>query len=394
MLWINFIHLYQPANSSSARIKEAVEKSYYRLTRLLEENKDLYFTANISACLLERLQEDGFTDLINRWRQLIITGRLELLGSAAYHGFLPFLPEKEVQYQIQKQEEIIADILKVDVRGQGFFLPEMAYTPKLAKLIKKIGYSWIILDEASLPEKLMVPEKSIYTDKNSDLKVLVRQREFSNAYAPDLINKLSDKNELPNIMVTATDAELYGLRHEDPTAELEKMVVNPTLETMTISRFIERAEASPVVDFRAASWETNQALDKKYPFLIWHHPKNKVQTALWDLSYLAIEAGDKYFNDQNYNWYRWHLNRGLASCAFWWASGRDFFHNFGPRAWSPDEVETGLNDLLRAIRSLQDKASYQDKIKAEKLAAKIRLELWREHWQHHWLTADKDLLKK
>lgn len=384
MLWLNFIHLYQPANSPAERISEAVDKSYLRLTQLLESNPDLYFTANISACLLERLQEGGFDDLLERWRRLIVSGRLELVGSAAYHAFLPLVPEREVIYQIKRQEELLKEILNIDVSGGGFFLPEMAYTPALAKLIKEQGYRWIIIGEASLPEGLDSNPNGTYLDANSGLQVIVRQRIFSNAYAPDVIGELLKTNPIPDLLITATDAELYGLRHEDPSLELEKIAALKNLQTQNISAFLDTQKSLASVVFRSASWETNWSEDKNLPFAVWHDPKNKIQSRLWRLARMAIEAGDKYHDDKNYEWYRWHLSRGLASCSFWWASGRDFFHNFGPIAWNPDEVENGINDLIRAVRSLQDKRSLREKLKAERLASLIRRDLWQKHWRKFW----------
>jgi len=53
-------------------------------------------------------------------------------------------------------------------------------------------------------------------------------------------------------------------------------------------------------------------------------------------------------------------------------------------AWNPDEVENGINDLLRAIRSLQDKRSLKEKIKAENLVSTIRARLWQRHWRQFW----------
>lgn len=384
MLWLNFLHLYQPANSSSARIKEAVDKSYYRLTRLLEEHPDLRFTANLSACLLERLKEEGYLDLLDRWRRLVSAGRLELVGSAAYHAFLSLLPEAEVRYQIKRQEEITAKILGVDLRGHGFFIPEMAYTPALAKLIKDLGYRWLVLDEASLPAGMVPAAGAVYQDINSDLLVLVRQRALSDSYSPDLIQGLFAQAQPPDLLITATDAELYGLRHEDPTAELEKMVKLPGLNSEIISEFLKKAPNPSPVSFRAASWATDWLTDGRQPFIIWHNYHNRLQLKMWRLTRLVLAAGAKYPQDPNYIWYRWHLDRGLASCMFWWASGRDFSHNFGPKAWSPDEVETGLNDLIRAIRSLQAPESRKEKIAAEKLLAKIRYCLWRRHWQDYF----------
>ncbi|MCF7860043.1 hypothetical protein K9M09_00265 [Patescibacteria group bacterium] len=389
MIWINFFHLYQPANSPIERIQEAVDKSYARLARLMLEHPHLKFTANISGCLLERLQESSSTAIINDWRTLLKSGRLELVGSAAYHAFLPFIDEEEIRYQIKRQEELTWEILGVDIKQGGFFLPEMAYTPALGKLIKNLGYKWLILDEASLPDTLTNPQTA-YIDANSGLSVLVRQREFSNAYAPDLINDLAKVNKLPQIIVTATDAELYGLRHEDPSAELEKMVKIKDLQTNTISDYLDTLDKLPSIKFQSASWETNWQHDQKQPFAIWKEKGNKTQTLLWDLAALALKAGKKFKNDNNYAWYRWHLSRGLASCSFWWASGRNFSHNFGPIAWNPDEVENGLNDLLRSLRSLEDKRSLKYKIKAEKLASDIKKSLWTRHWSDYWLNTNSN----
>ena len=57
MIWINFLHFYQPANAEFYNIRKALDKSYWRLLRLLEEHPDLKMTFNVSGCLLERLEE-------------------------------------------------------------------------------------------------------------------------------------------------------------------------------------------------------------------------------------------------------------------------------------------------------------------------------------------------
>ena len=386
MLWLNFLHFYQPANSPSYRIQEAVDKSYLRLVNLLRENPGLKLTANISACLLERLKEDGYAEVLESFSKFVKSGQLELVGSAAYHSFLPFLPNEEIKYQIKRQEEITQEILGVDLRGGGFFSPEMAYTPHLAKIIKDLGYAWTIIDEASI---MSTNYEAAVIDSNSGLKAIIRNRAFSNAYVPDLLNSELNNN-LPKLIVTATDSELYGLRHEDPTGELEKMIKLPFLESNTISGFLEQKKDLKKVKLLAASWETNQKLDGRHPFIIWRNPKNKIQKDLWRLVDLVIKAGQEFKTDDNYHWYRWHLNRGLASCMFWWASGTDFSHNFGPIAWNPDEVEAGLNDLLKAVRSLDDIKSRVYKLKTEKIANRIKRLLWQEHWRKYWHNNSQD----
>lgn len=379
-MWLNFLHFYQPANSQSYRINEAVEKSYSRLIALLEDNQKLKFTANISGCLLERLRDEGFIDILSSFKELIAAGRLEIVGSAAYHGFLPFLPLAEVKYQIRRQEELTKEILGVDLKGGGFFFPEMAYTPKLAKLVKNLGYTWTIVDEASVDSDKY---EAAIIDSNSGLRAVVRNRAFSNAYLPDLVNS-KENNNLPDLIVTATDSELYGLRHQDPTGELEKMMKLSEVRTETISEFLSRQDNLNKLKLKSASWETNHLKDKNNPFIIWKNSNNVLHRNLWRLAQIAIKAGENLADDKDYNSYRWHLDRGLASCMFWWASATDFSHNFGPIAWNPDEVEAGLNDLIKSVRSLSSKNSLRFKLKAEKLTNRIKRHLWRNHWLKHW----------
>ena len=108
------------------------------------------------------------------------------------------------------------------------------------------------------------------------------------------------------------------------------------------------------------------------------------EAPIFTLFYDKKKLGDKFKNDRNIKWHRWHLVRGLASCSFWWASANDFTTSFGPYAWNPDIVERGLSDLLRSVRAIEDKKSLKDKLKAEALALRLKKNLWRCHWLKHW----------
>jgi len=124
MWWINFLHLYQPASIESFVIEEAVKKSYRRLFNLLEKKPGLKMTMNISACLLERLETEGYLDLIDKIKIFVKQGRLELVGSAAFHGFLPRLTSEEIEYQIKYQEKVLKRLFDLN-RPAGFFIPEI-----------------------------------------------------------------------------------------------------------------------------------------------------------------------------------------------------------------------------------------------------------------------------
>jgi predicted glycosyl hydrolase (DUF1957 family) len=384
MLWINFLHFYQPANSDAYRIEEALNSSYDRILRALEKNPDVKFTFNISACLVLRLVELKKISFINRVNSLIEKGQVEISSSAAYHALLPLVSEKEVIYQIRENERVLRKYFP-RAKLSGFFLPEMAYGLKVADIIKKLSYSWIILDQISCQEKKDLDFSKVYKDKRSNLKVVFRSRGISNSYPPSkILNILSEDRINDDIIITATDAELYGLRHLDQSASLEKLLKSGKTKTILVSDYVDRFKKAEKISLRKSNWESSEKkLLERKPYHLWYDRDNKVHIRLWKLAKMVSALAEKYGDDPNYKWARWHLNRGLASCTFWWASSHNFKESFGPCAWNPDEVERGANELIRAMRSLEHSSSYSEKIKAESLFVSIKKIVWKEHWSFH-----------
>jgi len=390
MLWLNFLHLYQPANEDAHVIKEATEKSYWRLVRALEEHPQIKFTLNITGCLILRWEELNYFDLINRFKNLVAKGQIELVGSAAYHPILPLIPKKEAITQIKENEEILKRHFGQDFKPVGFFLPELAYSREVVKIIKAIGYKWLILDEIAYNGELnKVDYNNVYQDKSCGLKIVFRNRKLSKSYVPETILKLLDfssaKNEQEDkAVITATDAELYGLRHEDPTAEFERLLSQNDFTTLLISEFVDKYRKVEKIDPLPCSWESlEDELKQSKPYILWFDKQNALQQKLWKLANLAYDTIEENSRDKNYHWARWHLVRGLAGCTFWWASAKDF-RLFGPISWSPDEIERGSNELIRSIRALDNVTTRKTKIRAERLYIKVKQMIWQKHWTYYW----------
>lgn len=385
MNWINFLHIYQPPTTDAHTIKEATESSYLRIIRALEEHPKTKFTINISGCLIPRWEELGYIDLIKRIERLIKKGQIELVGSAAYHPILPLIPIKEAKKQIKENEQILKKYFGKNIKLRGFFLPEMAYGEEVARLIKKLGYKWIIMDKISIAGSIKnIDFNSVYKDKNSGLDVVFRSEELSKSYVPDAILQLIKIGKKNQLIITATDGELYGLRHVDHTAEFEKLLKYNKLKTHTVSKFITGRKKRTAMILRPSSWEsTEQELKKRQPYALWKNKKNKIQKKLWGLADFAYRTVENHSDDENYTWAKWHLSRGLSSCTFWWASARDF-RLFGSISWGPDEIERGANELIRAIRTLEKETTRKTKIKAEKLYIKIKQMVWEKHWSYYW----------
>jgi predicted glycosyl hydrolase (DUF1957 family) len=383
MIWINFLHIYQLPNSDAYIIEEATEKSYKRIVAALETNPNAKFTMNITGCLVDRWQELRYFDLIERIKKLVERGQIELVGSVAYHCLMPLIPKQEVARQIKENGRLLRAAFGDEIKLRGFFMPEMAYSAEAARIAKNSGFEWLILDEICYNGRFsQVDFNKVYKDKGSGMKVVFRSRDFSNCYVPEVLNK---KFQYKDLAITATDGELYGLRHRDRSRELEKTLKNDRISTMTVSEFIDSKKELAEAKLIRGNWESTEKeiLDDE-PYALWLKSDNDIHRKLWKFADLAIGIVEKYRRDPNRKWAHYHLSRGLASCTFWWASAKDFSYIFGPHAWNPDVIERGINQMIRAVRSIEDDKSRDEKVQAEELCLDIKSRIWQKHWELYW----------
>lgn len=378
IIWVNFLHIYQPPWQEEGIIHQTAIESYDYLLTLLTKYPNFTFTLNISGSLIEQLHTLE-PSILTKLQQAVKNKRLELTGSACYHPILPLLPEQEVIRQIKLNQDILFKYFRI--LPQGFYLPEMAYSLAVAKIIKKLGFTWIILDQISTTEKTKAD--ILYQIKNLGLKVIFRERVYSQNYPAEIIyQKFHSKEDIKETIITATDGEMYGHKHEDWQGHLEKILVNKDLEILTISQYLKTLKQTQTISLRDSSWETSlKDLKQNIPFALWQDPKNALHKALWILTNFSISLVKKYPQDQNYFWVRYHLDRGLSSCTFWWASAKKT-GAFSSFAWHPDMVDKGVEELVRSIRSLKQ-ANSKEKIQAERYYAKAKRLIWETHWRKY-----------
>lgn len=397
MLWINFLHFYQPPTISDEIIDEVVKSSYKPWVDFLNKNKDLKITVNFTACLAERLYNSGYQKLLDDFIKIAERGQIEFVETAGFHPILPLLPEKEIIKQIKINNNINKKRFGKVYQPKGFYLPEMAYSKKVAEIINELGYKYIILDEIAfngLVTQAFRPDNNIkYKIKGTDLCVVFRNREISQTFVPKtLINILEGRSKVSasfrdkakrddprhSAFITATDGELYGHKYWNWWPAYTKALKH--LNTETLSKYLSELQEEKEINPVACSWESTQReLEDKIPYAIWQHPNNKVHKLLWRLANFALKLNYKHEDDINHFSSRLHLEKGLASCTFWWASDKDF-KMFSPHAWDPKMVEVGAHELLYSIRSLND-IKPRLKLKAEKMFSQIRSLIWKKHWK-------------
>lgn len=382
MYWLNFLHLYQPPTQDRQLIEKVDNESYKPLINILTKFPNYRITLNITGCLLEMLEAYGRTSVINVIKKLLDKEQIELVGSAKFHPILPLIPDEEVKRQIRINNETLKKYFGELYKPKGFFLPEMAYNKNIAKIIEDEGFQWIILGELAYNGKFnTVNWDKGYTIKGTDLKVVFNNQKISKTFVPETILKLSKEENPPNFIITATDCELYGHHHKDREDILTNLLTNGhQVTTLTISELFEKYETFEKVKPLASTWEsTEEELKKNIPYSLWNDPENKIQTKLWRITYDIIRIVNKHKNDPNFYWARWHLDRSLASCTFWWCS-RKKPSPFCPITWNPDEIEKGLNELIKALRSIENLPK-KEKIKFEKQYFNIKKLIWQEHWE-------------
>ncbi|TSC56490.1 MAG: Alpha-galactosidase [Parcubacteria group bacterium Gr01-1014_18] len=376
-IWINFLHAYQPPSQDAEVLAKVADECYRPLIALAKKYPSWNFTFNISGVLTELLFQNGFGDIIDGLRFLAERGQIEWVSSAMYHPILPLIPAKQALRQIDLNDEINRRILGASYSPKGFFCPEMAVDDTVLDLIARKGYKWAILDEYSAASPV---SPALFYKHKSGLSLVFRNRQVSKTYVPFTILGDLKKNNIAPYIISATDAELYGHHHRDHEDLLEKVLSSDRVSTWTIGRYLCAPFQTREIKIQPSSWETTpEDFKEKNSFPLWKDPKNIFHQKLWSFAQVMCKILDKYPQDPNLDSAQFHLDRGLASCAFWWCSAKRP-SPFCPITWNPDEIEKGLLELVKVSRSLGTLPS-SVKIRHEKSYHTLKMLLWQRHWE-------------
>jgi 1,4-alpha-glucan branching enzyme len=101
-------------------------------------------------------------DLIGVFRAMRDEGCLELMASAATHGFLPLLQQsiEAVRAQILIGCDSYREVFQAD--PAGFWLPECAYYPGIENVMREANLRWFVLDAHGLMFGEPRPRRAIY----------------------------------------------------------------------------------------------------------------------------------------------------------------------------------------------------------------------------------------
>jgi len=375
MKWANFLHFYQPYNQQLDILERVVNESYRKILSGLIAYPKAKITININAGLTELLAKNGYIDVVRQIKELAERGQIEFTGGVKYHPFLPLLPEAEIKRQIELNNKTNKKYFGRAWQPKGFFSPELAYSKKVAKIVKQAGFNWIIAEELANPNK--EDFSKIYSVKDlPDFKIILRDKRVSVLILSAIVRSFKSflqetgKAEIKKnrYLLTVMDAETFG--HHRPGLEtlLFEIYQNKKIPQLFLSELVEEFKTTKSIEPRESTWSSEEQdfwlnKEKKHSFTLWFHPENPIHQKQWDFTYFVIDLVNT-LNKKAF-WYkevREKLDQALQSDQFWWASAKPW--------WSLEMIEQGAYILKQVVFSIPN-ISFSKKKKAEQYYQEI-----------------------
>ncbi len=101
-------------------------------------------------------------DLLQAFKKHYVLGQLELITTAATHGFLPLLNVSEMAVRNQIKSGIDTFEFNLGFAPSGFWLPECGYYSGLEKMLAETGISYFFIDTHGALDAEVKPKNNVY----------------------------------------------------------------------------------------------------------------------------------------------------------------------------------------------------------------------------------------
>lgn len=144
-LRLNFtIHNHQPIGNFDGVFQESLERSYAPFLDVLSEFPELPVSVHFSGSLLEWLVQHR-PEYVDRVREFVDRGQIEILGGAFYEPILASIPRADRVGQIRSYRRYLEQAFGTQVRGM--WVPERVWEQAFASDIVDAGIEFTILDD-------------------------------------------------------------------------------------------------------------------------------------------------------------------------------------------------------------------------------------------------------
>jgi alpha-amylase len=136
---------YSHQTSNERILHKVAEKSYIptnaRLIKILNENPGFKVSLSITGTVIEQL-EQWSPEALQSFKDLVATGRVEIVGETYHHSLAFFYSREEFEHQVDMHKRKIQDVF--GQTPQVFRNTELAYNNDLAYWADKAGYKGIL----------------------------------------------------------------------------------------------------------------------------------------------------------------------------------------------------------------------------------------------------------
>jgi len=158
------IHNHQPVGNFGWVIEDVYNHAYEPLIASLERHPRIRLSLHYTGPLLRWLIEQK-PEAIERIRNLVGRGQVEIVGGALYEPILVTIPDRDRQGQLRLMRDELER--QFGRRPEGAWLAERVWEPSLAWDIAAAGYRWTVLDDNHL-RGASIPEDEMWTAFNTD----------------------------------------------------------------------------------------------------------------------------------------------------------------------------------------------------------------------------------
>ena len=138
------IHNHQPVGNFDGVMDQAMHDSYAAFLDVLQDYPDIPFALHNSGSLLE-WAADVHPEYIDRVREFVQRGQVEILGGPFYEPILACIPRRDRIGQIRSYRRYLEHLFDTTVRGM--WMPERVWEQSLTQNLAQAGVEYTVLDD-------------------------------------------------------------------------------------------------------------------------------------------------------------------------------------------------------------------------------------------------------
>ena len=190
----NYWHIGGKFGADNAKIfRKVAKKSYLPMTKLLldllHEIPNFRISLSITGTFIE--QAEFFApEVLDAFREIVNTGRVEILGETFYHSLSFFFSHEEFQCQVKMHADKIREVFGPEHTPTSFRNTELSYDDRLGKWADQQGYRAVLAEGWEPVLGWRSPNFVYRPSESTETKLLLKNYKLSD----DLAFRMGDRN--------------------------------------------------------------------------------------------------------------------------------------------------------------------------------------------------------